>query len=268
MADKTTPISTPEGVVPGNVHDNGDGTWSPSVYVEGATITGATITVAETVTLAAGTAEIGKLAAGTAEIGKLGAGTAEIGKLGAGTAMIGHVITDPTSVIAIAGAAKGATTSLQPTVTAVDADRNGLDIVVQSAPAVRALTNADVVTAELSSTDNAVLDALVTLLGREPHNLVPNSVAATAPDEALTVDATAGGVQLAALHADTTHVFWSNETAPCRVTFDGSGPTTTNGHLINIGDSGVWSKAMAAAAKFIRTGAVSAVVSASQLKGS
>jgi hypothetical protein len=82
------------------------------------------------------------------------------------------------------------------------------------------------------------------------------------------VDATAGGVQLAALHADTTHVFWSNETAPCRVTFDGSGPTTTNGHLINIGDSGVWSKAMAAAAKFIRTGAVSAVVSASQLKGS
>ena len=265
MSDRTTPISTPEGVVPGNVHDNGDGTWSPSVYVEGATITGATIEVAETVTLAAGTAEIGKLAAGTAEIGKLGAGTAEIGKLGAGTAMIGHTITDPTSVTAIAGAAKGTTVTSQPTVSAIDADRNGLDVKVLAGPAVRALTNADVVTAELSSTDNAVLDMLVTLLGREPHNLVPN---ATEADQALTVDATSGGVKFGALHADTTHVFWTNETAPCRVTFDNSAPTTTNGHLVNIGDSGVWSKAMAVAAKFIRTGGTSAVVSASQMKGS
>lgn len=96
------------------------------------------------------------------------------------------------------------------------------------------------------------------------QSLAPNGIQA---DQALTVDATAGGVQFGALHADTTHVFWSCETAQCRVTFDASTPTTSNGHIIEPGDSGVWSKALAAAAKFIRTGATSAVIAASQLKG-
>jgi hypothetical protein len=41
---------------------------------------------------------------------------------------------------------------------------NELQVDVVTAPAVRALTNADVVTAELSATDNAVLDAAVTAL--------------------------------------------------------------------------------------------------------
>lgn len=85
-------------------------------------------------------------------------------------------------------------------------------------------------------------------------------------DQALTVDATAGGVQFAAFHADTTQVFWDCQDAPCRVTFDGSAPTTTNGHLIQPGDSGIWTKALAAAAKFIRTGATSGLIHASQLK--
>jgi len=93
--------------------------------------------------------------------------------------------------------------------------------------------------------------------------LVPN---ATESDQALTVDATAGGVQFAAFHADTTHVFWTSETAECRVTFDNSAPTTTNGHAVPAGSNGTWTKALAAAAKFIRTGATSAVISASQLK--
>ena len=97
-----------------------------------------------------------------------------------------------------------------------------------------------------------------------PENLIPNG---TQADEALTVDATVGGVQFAAFHADTTHVFWSCETAQCRVTFDGSAPTTTNGHVIETGDSGIWPKALAVAAKLIRTGGTSAVISASQLKG-
>jgi hypothetical protein len=50
------------------------------------------------------------------------------------------------------------------------------------------------------------------------------------------------------------------------VTFDNSAPTTTNGHIINPGDSGVWAKALATAAKFIRTGASSATIHASQMK--
>lgn len=86
-------------------------------------------------------------------------------------------------------------------------------------------------------------------------------------DQALTVDATVGGVQLAALHADTTQVMWDCQVAPLRVTFDGSAPTSANGHLIMPGDCGVWSKALAAAAKFIRSGATSAVLHVSQLKG-
>lgn len=107
------------------------------------------------------------------------------------------------------------------------------------------------------STTNAVRD-----LNAESR-IQPNS---TQADQRLTVDATVGGVQFSAFHADTLYVFWSNEDAQCRVTFDASAPTTTNGHIINIGDSGVWSKALATAAKFIRTGGTSAVIHASQMK--
>ena len=94
--------------------------------------------------------------------------------------------------------------------------------------------------------------------------LQPNG---TQADQALTVDATVGGVQFAAFHADTTHVFWTCETAQCRVTFDGTAPTATNGHVIDPGDSGTWRKELAVAAKWIRTGATSAAIAASQLKG-
>jgi hypothetical protein len=87
----------------------------------------------------------------------------------------------------------------------------------------------------------------------------------TQADQRLEVNATTGGVQFAALHANTTHVYWSCEDAQCRVTFDGSAPTATNGHIINPGDLGVWSKGLAAAAKFIRTGATSATIHASQM---
>src|ERR1035437_6114877 len=85
-------------------------------------------------------------------------------------------------------------------------------------------------------------------------------------DQRLTVDATAGGVQFSAFHAATTNVFWSCEDQQCRVTFDSSAPTTTNGHVINAGDSGIWPKALATAAKFIRTTGASATIHASQLK--
>ena len=119
-------------------------------------------------------------------------------------------------------------------------------------------------TAEIGNVKNTGTFAVQALVPFAAENLVPN---ATEADQALTVDATAAGVQFAALHANTTHVFWSLETASVRVTFDASTPTTTNGHLLQPGDSGVWSKALASAAKFIRTGATSGVVSASQMKG-
>ncbi len=84
-------------------------------------------------------------------------------------------------------------------------------------------------------------------------------------DQSLTVDATAGGVQLSALNAATQYVFWTSDTADCRVTFDGSSPTASNGHYIPEGSSGIWSADLAADAKFIRTGTVSAVITATQM---
>ena len=92
--------------------------------------------------------------------------------------------------------------------------------------------------------------------------LKPNG---TQADEALTVDDTAGGVQLAAIDAATTHVYWTVHDNPIRVTFDDSAPTTTNGHVIAAGASGTWKKESVVAAKFIRDGASSAVFHASQM---
>lgn len=98
-----------------------------------------------------------------------------------------------------------------------------------------------------------------------PRNDLFLSPNGTVADQRLTVDNTVGGVQFAAFDEATTHVFWSCETAQVRVTFDGSAPTTTNGHVIEPGAYGVWSKAMAQAAKWIRTGANSATVHASEM---
>jgi hypothetical protein len=97
-----------------------------------------------------------------------------------------------------------------------------------------------------------------------PENLVPNS---TQADQALTVDATEGGVPFAAFHADTTHVELDVQDAQIRYTVDGSAPTSSNGHILNPYARRVWPKTKAAAAKFIRTGSTSAIVHASQLKG-
>lgn len=110
----------------------------------------------------------------------------------------------------------------------------------------------------------SVLVAAQLVDGGVVNTWVPNGAQA---DQALTVDATAGGVQFAAFHADTAQVFWDCQAAQCRVTFDGSAPTASNGHLIEPGDSGVWPKALAAGAKFICTGAASGLIHASQLKG-
>lgn len=92
-------------------------------------------------------------------------------------------------------------------------------------------------------------------------NSAPNSAGA---DQRLTV--ANSECQFDAFHADTTTIYWTSEEAPCRVTFDGSTPTASNGHLIATGSSGTWSVATAAAAKFIRTTGTSAIIHASQMK--
>lgn len=91
--------------------------------------------------------------------------------------------------------------------------------------------------------------------------LAPNGT-----DQVLTVDDTAGGVQLSAFPAGTQQVLITLGTAEIRYTIDGSAPTTTNGHLLSAYDERVWHVDMAVAAKFIRTGATSGVLHASPLK--
>lgn len=69
----------------------------------------------------------------------------------------------------------------------------------------------------------------------------------------ITVDATAGGKQIATpIPEGASHALVGIDGDAARVTFDGSAPTSTNGHLLANGYSAVWSAARIAAAKFIR----------------
>ena len=90
-------------------------------------------------------------------------------------------------------------------------------------------------------------------------------------DTRLTVDSTAGGVQFAA-------AFFSQDAsdgnamplvdldvqdADVYCTFDGSAPTTSNGHLLKQNSAYTWSYARAMAAKFIRSASTDAHIQAS-----
>lgn len=96
-----------------------------------------------------------------------------------------------------------------------------------------------------------------------PSDFEPNG---TQADQQLTVDATAGGVQFATLHSETTHVLIDVQDAPVRMTIDSSAPTTSNGHVLDVGYSAIWSKAFAEAAKFIRDGGTDGLIHLSPLK--
>lgn len=83
-------------------------------------------------------------------------------------------------------------------------------------------------------------------------------------DQRLTVDATAGGVQFTAYtqtYVDTVEL--DVQDADVMVTFDGSAPTSINGHRLYAGNRMTWGVARFNAAKFIRQGATSAAIQAS-----
>ena len=67
-----------------------------------------------------------------------------------------------------------------------------------------------------------------------------------------------------AFNSLTKYVVLDIQTADVRVTYDGSDPTTSNGHILFAGRSYTWSKEAAAAAKFIRNGGTSASIHASE----
>lgn len=85
-------------------------------------------------------------------------------------------------------------------------------------------------------------------------------------DQRLTVDATSGGVQFAAFNETSTMIVLDVQDADVMVTFDGSAPTSTNGHRLYSGSHYTWSVAAAAQAKFIRQGASDAAIHASEFQ--
>ena len=70
-------------------------------------------------------------------------------------------------------------------------------------------------------------------------------------DRTLAVTGTASNFIVAALDADTSHVYWSLEGCDMRVTIDGGAPTAGAGHIFKDGNSGIWSRSWAIAAKVI-----------------
>jgi len=85
-------------------------------------------------------------------------------------------------------------------------------------------------------------------------------------DQRLTVDATAGGVQFSAFSDTTNMIVLDVQDADVMCTFDGSAPTSSNGHRLYSGSQYTWSTAAAAAAKFIRQGTTNAAIQASEFQ--
>ena len=85
-------------------------------------------------------------------------------------------------------------------------------------------------------------------------------------DQRLTVDSTVGGVQFSTFGDTTTMIVLDVQDADVMCTFDGSAPTTTNGHRLYNGSHYTWATAAAQQAKFIRQGAASAAIQASEFQ--
>ena len=85
-----------------------------------------------------------------------------------------------------------------------------------------------------------------------------------ATDQTLTVDSTAGGKQFGAFNSLAKYIVLDVQVADVRVTFDGSAPTSTNGHILYAGRSYTWSKQAATAAKLIEDTTTDATVHASE----
>lgn len=94
-------------------------------------------------------------------------------------------------------------------------------------------------------------------------NLYPKPVGGHT-DQALAVDDTAGGVQFGAFSSSCKYVVLDVQVADVRVTYDGSSPTTSNGHILFAGRSYTWAVETARAAKFIEDTTTDAIIHASE----
>lgn len=92
--------------------------------------------------------------------------------------------------------------------------------------------------------------------------LKPTVINGTAVNgQMLTVDGTAGGVAFSTFNDKTTTVMFDVQTADVTCTIDGQTPAPgTKGFNLVAGEKYTWSKAMAQAAKFIRTTSTSGAI--------
>ena len=67
----------------------------------------------------------------------------------------------------------------------------------------------------------------------------------------LSVGATGVAFLTTPLNNNTTHVYWTLESADTRLRLDSTMPTTSIGHIFKLGNSGIWSKSWAENAKVI-----------------
>ena len=105
--------------------------------------------------------------------------------------------------------------------------------------------------------EDGVFAPVVSVDNGGEDNLAPNGA-----DERLVVGVGVG--QLGELQGDTTHVKWSLEDANVRVRFVGD-PTAVIGHLLVAGDEGVWSRALAQSARFVRAAGADGVLFVTEL---
>ena len=101
------------------------------------------------------------------------------------------------------------------------------------------------------------------------NNLFPKPSwyrSAAVTDQRLTVDNTVGGVQFSTFNDTSTMIVMDVQDADVMCTFDGSAPTSTNGHRLYSGSQYTWSVAAAQQAKFIRQGTTNAAIHASEFQ--
>lgn len=103
---------------------------------------------------------------------------------------------------------------------------------------------------------------------------MPNAKIVNTPSQAIpfsgtshtqtTIGSSAAAI-CSSLNANTTHVLAQFTGAACRVTFDGTNPTTSKGFIYEENSTAYWTREMALAAKGIRDDATDVVVEWQQL---
>lgn len=88
---------------------------------------------------------------------------------------------------------------------------------------------------------------------------IPNG---SVSDQRLTVSSSV--VTFSAFATNTTFIVWDCQTADVMVTFDGSDPSSTNGHRLYAGSRDTWHVDTARRARFIRQGSTDGIIHASE----